>query len=53
MNVNHNVFKGDKITINGAKLSILTPTLEAVQKVGTSLQEYTPHRGGINNQDLD
>lgn len=53
MNVNHNVFRGDMITINGAKLSILTPTLEAVQKVGTTIQKYISHGGGIHNQDLD
>ncbi|MBU3175378.1 MBL fold metallo-hydrolase [Clostridium estertheticum] len=54
MNVNHNIFKGYKKTINEAELCILTPTREAVRRVGTIVDQYvSPHGGGVHNQDLD
>ncbi|PYG87751.1 metallo-beta-lactamase superfamily protein [Ruminiclostridium sufflavum DSM 19573] len=57
MNVNNEVFKGCKRDINGAKLTVLTPEIDAVLRVGALLDDAAagikPHSEGIHNQDLD
>lgn len=48
------VFKHKKYSINDAEFYLLTPTKEAVLKVGKIIDKvYKPHRSGIHNQDLD